>query len=80
MFQSSAVRFFRELWEPFFSLRFIIVCHFHIFSDRPIIVPVHFSGGKNYILEWVFLFRQFWPFDIIIVGICEWNHSKARTA
>ena len=24
-------------------------------------------GGRNYILKWVILFRQFWPIDIFIV-------------
>ena len=29
-------------------------------------------GGRNYILKWVFLFRQFSTIDIFIVEKCEW--------
>ena len=37
-------------------------------------------GGRNYMLKWVFLFRQIWPIDIFIVEKCERNHKKARPA
>ena len=41
------------------------------------VVPIHFSGGRNYILKYsigIFLFSQFWPIDILIVESCDWYH------
>ena len=39
-----------------------------------LIVPTHFSGGGTIYSNGFFLFRQFWPIDIIIVESCEWYH------
>ena len=40
-----------------------------------------FSDGRSYIINCLFLFRQFWPFDTIIVErACAWCLEKARPA
>ena len=53
---------------------------FLILLPKKVIIILHYycsdstCGGRNYILKWVFLFRQFWPIDIFIVEKCECYH------
>ena len=39
-----------------------------------IIVPTPLLGGGTIYSNELFLFRQFWPIDILIVEKCEWYH------
>ena len=33
-------------------------------------------GGKNYMLNWIFLLKYFWSIDIFVVKKGEWYHSS----
>ena len=81
LYQFVALEFRSQLKIKYFILlrrekkrKELIALYFETIFVKDIFLLHPTCGGRNYTLQWIFLFSQFWPIDIFIAEKCEWYH------